>query len=58
MDNPTSLFQGTDIKINNSQNNEEEEDIEDQKRRKEEVSYMIYFLVVYTIRLRSSCKIY
>lgn len=42
MDIPTtSLFQGTDIKINNSQNNEEEEDIEDQKRRKEEVSYTI-----------------
>lgn len=38
MDNPgISLFQGTDININNSQNNEEEEDLEDQIRRKEEV---------------------
>ncbi|XP_018574443.1 spindle pole body component 110, partial [Anoplophora glabripennis] len=42
MDNPTSsLFQGTDIKINNSQNNEEEEDIEDQKRRKEELQNLL-----------------
>ncbi|KAJ8913610.1 hypothetical protein NQ315_013432 [Exocentrus adspersus] len=42
MDNPTStLFQGADIKINNSQNNEEEEDIEDQKRRKEELQNLL-----------------
>lgn len=38
MDNPgISLFQGTDIQINNSKNIEEEEDLEDQLRRKEEV---------------------
>ncbi|KAJ8934719.1 hypothetical protein NQ318_004503 [Aromia moschata] len=42
MDNPgTSLFQGPDIKINNSQNNEEEEDLEDQKRRKEELQDLL-----------------
>lgn len=42
MDNPgISLFQGTDIQINNSKNIEEEEDLEDQLRRKEEVKYFI-----------------
>lgn len=40
MDNPgASLFQGTDIKLNNSQN-DEEEDLEEQIRRKEEVSLL------------------
>ncbi|KAJ8932780.1 hypothetical protein NQ314_014484 [Rhamnusium bicolor] len=42
MDNPgSSLFQGPDIKINNSQNNEEEEDLEDQRRRKEELQNLL-----------------
>ncbi|KAF7280414.1 hypothetical protein GWI33_006080 [Rhynchophorus ferrugineus] len=42
MDNPgISLFQGTDININNSQNNEEEEDLEDQIRRKEELQNLL-----------------
>ncbi|XP_066157176.1 putative leucine-rich repeat-containing protein DDB_G0290503 [Euwallacea fornicatus] len=42
MDNEgLSLFQGTDIQINNSKNIEEEEDLEDQLRRKEELQNLL-----------------